>query len=137
MVAASPFPEWLAEVTADGVVVRPDDTTAEARSNLWSFGLSAEQRAVVTASDVVAFIDAVSAARGRWLAVRGLGPMRFYCWHDTQAGQLRFSLVSGGSIRHLFGAPIEPVSIPRAVAQDFLSGGESGCRLLVWVTTVP
>ena len=67
MAVANPFPEWLAEVAADAVVVRPDDVTAEARGNLWTFGLSAEQRAVVTSAEVEEFVRAVAAARGRWL----------------------------------------------------------------------
>jgi hypothetical protein len=135
--AANPFPEWLAEVAADAVVVRPDDVTAEARCNLWTFGLSAEQRAAVTVAEVEEFVRAVVAARGRWLAARGAGPMRFYCWHDAQAGQLRFSLVSAGAAPLPFGCPIEPVSVLRAVVRDFLAAGTPGDPLLVWVTVVP
>lgn len=135
--SANPFPEWVAEVAADAVVVRPGAPVAEARGNQWGFGLGPEQRAAVTATDVEEFVRAVVEARDRWLAERGLGPMTFYCWHDAQAGQLRFSLVSAGGSRSLFGCPIEPVSLLRAVAQDFLSGGEPDGPLLVWVMSVP
>ena len=50
-VAASPFPGWLAEVAADAVVVRPEAVDAEARGNLWTFGLSPAQRAAVGPAD--------------------------------------------------------------------------------------
>ncbi len=63
MAEADPFPGWLAEVAADAVVVRPDDQLAEARGNHWGFGLSAEQRAVVTPAGVEGFVRSVAAAR--------------------------------------------------------------------------
>ena len=136
-VAANPFPTWLSEVAADAVVVRPGEPLAESRDNQWGFGLDDQQRAAVSSDDVEEFVRAVAAGRGRWLAGRDLGPMQFYCWHDAQAGQLRFSLVSGGGIRSLFGRPVEPVSLLRAVVRDFLSGGEPEEPLLVWVKAVP
>lgn len=132
----NPFPGWLAEVAGDEIVVRPDEPDTEARCNQWGFGLDAEQRAVVTARDVEEFIWAVVKARGRWLAERGLGPMRFYCWPDAQAGQLRFSLVSSGGIRGLFACPVDAVSLLRVVVSDFLIA-PSAESLPVWVTTVP
>ncbi|MDY3562221.1 hypothetical protein R5W23_003683 [Gemmata sp. JC673] len=133
----NPFPEWLAEVAADAITVHADAPLAEARSNQWSFGLDAGQRAVVTAADVEGFIRAVAVARGRWLAAREMGPMQFYCWHDAQIGQLRFSLVSAGGVRSVFGAPIEPVSVLRAVVHEFLGAAAPGDPLRVWVLTVP
>ncbi len=136
---ANPFPGWLAEVSADAVVVRPDDTTAEARGNLWTFGLDEDQRAAIGPAEVEAFVRAVAAARGRWLAERGSGPMRFYCWHDAQAGQLRLSLVSASGAGLPFVCPVEPVSVLGAVAQGFLAVGAvaSPDPLLVWVAVVP
>jgi hypothetical protein len=138
-VAANPFPAWLAEVAADAVVVRPGDTTAEARGNLWTFGLDDEQRAAVTATEAEAFVRAVAEARGRWLSERGSGPMRFYCWHDDQAGQLRLSLVSVGGGPLPFGCPVEQVSLLGAVIRACLEPAARGpsAPLLVWVTVVP
>ncbi len=134
----NPFPGWMAEVAADDVVVRPGDFTAEARGNLWTFGLSEEQRAAVTLIEIEEFVRAVAAARGRWLAERKAGPMRFYCWHDAQAGQLRLSLVSAGYDALPFSCPIEPVSELRAVVRDFLGATTvTSTPLPVWVTVVP
>jgi hypothetical protein len=137
--ATNPFPEWLSEVAADAVVVQPGDAVVEARGNLWTFGLDDEQRAAVTPADVEAFVRAVVAARGRWLAENAAGPMRIYCWHDAQAGQLRFSLVSAGHAGLPFGCPVEPVAVLRAVVQGFLGSVLTlpPAPLRVWVTLVP
>ncbi len=74
--AANPFPEWLAEVAADAVLVRPNDTLAEAHGNLWAFSLNDEQRMAVTHADVEHFVRDLAIARGQWLAAREAGPMR-------------------------------------------------------------
>jgi hypothetical protein len=71
VVEANPFPSWLAEVAADAVVVHADDITAEARGNLWTFGLDEDQRAAVSPADIEEFVRLVAAARGQWLAERG------------------------------------------------------------------
>ena len=52
----NPFPEWLTDVAADAVVTLPEDTIAEARGNLWTFGLDNEQRAAVTTADIEEFV---------------------------------------------------------------------------------
>ena len=78
---ANPFPEWLAEVAADAVIVDPGDIAAEARGNLWSFSLSAEEAAVVTVADVngsprtspmPAGPGSRRAAPGRWCCTGGM-----------------------------------------------------------------
>lgn len=136
--ATNPFPAWLAEVAADAVVVRPDDITAEARGNLWTFGLDDEQRAVVTPDEVEEFVRVIARARGQWLAERGAGPMRFYCWHDTQARQLRFSLVSAEQVALPFACPVATTADLAAVVRDFLGTVVAvPVPLPVWVATLP
>ena len=131
--ATSPFSGWLAEVEAAAVVVQPDDIIAEAHGNLWTFGLDDDQRAAITSDEVEAFIRAVFIARGRWLTVRQAGPMRFYCWHDAQAGQLRFSLVSAAHDFLSFECPIELVKDLNVVIQSFLEDFAVVSSLRVWV----
>ena len=118
---ANPFPEWLPEVAADAVTVDPGDITVEARGNQWSFSLSAGMAAVVTVADVEAFAAGVADARRAWLAARGAGPMVLYWWHDRQAGQLRFSLVSAAHGLLPFGARVVSAAGLRAIAEDWLS----------------
>jgi hypothetical protein len=71
--AANPFPGWLAEVAADAIVIKPDDITAEARGNLWTFGLGDDQRADTTLAAVEEFV--FSRCRGVRAEGRG-GPGR-------------------------------------------------------------
>jgi hypothetical protein len=119
-VAANPFPEWLAEVSMDAVVVWPDDIGAEARGNSWSFSLTPEQAAAVSPADVEAFAAGVADARRSWLSARGAGPMVLYWWHDAQAGQLRFSLVSASHGQLPFGCEVAPAASLAEVAADWL-----------------
>ena len=135
--ATSPFSGWLAEVEAAAVVVQPDDIIAEAHGNLWTFGLDDKQRASVTPDEVEAFIRAVLVARGRWLTERQAGPMRFYCWHDAQAGQLRFSLVSAVHDSLPFGCLIELAKDLNVVIRHFLEDDSVMLPLCVWAVVIP
>ncbi len=118
--ATNPFSGWLAEVAGDAVIVCPDDINAETSSNSWSFSLSPEQVATVGVADVVAFAEGVIDGRRAWLAARGAGPMVVYWWHDAQAGQLRFSLVSATHGRLPFGCEVVPAASLAAVASAWL-----------------
>lgn len=61
----------------------------------------------------------VAGKRQQLLAQRGNYPMQFYCWHDAQASQLRFSLVSGAAALP-FGCPLRLAELS-VVAQEFLA----------------
>jgi hypothetical protein len=119
--AENPLPGWLAEVTADAVVVDPDDINAEANANLWRFSISAEMAAAMTVADVEAFATAVADARSAWLRANGAGPMVLYWWHDAMAGQLRFSLVSATHGRLPFGCVVIPAVSLRVIADEWLT----------------
>jgi hypothetical protein len=118
--AINPFPGWLGEVAEDKVHVWPDSIDAEARCNCWSFALSPEQAACVSVIDVCDFAAGVTAGRRAGLAARGAGPMTCYWWHDAQAGQLRFSLVSTAHGRLPFGTTVAAAPSLAAVASDWL-----------------
>jgi len=102
-------------VAADAVVVRPDDIAAEARGNLWSFALSPEQAGAVSAAHVEAFAAGVAEGRRTWLAAHDAGPMVLYWWHDAQAGQLRFSMVSAAHGRLPFGCEVLAAGLAEVV----------------------
>lgn len=137
MAPVNPLHDWLAEDAANPVSVRIEDTTAESRENLRCFGLNPEQRDAVTVAEAVDFVRAVAAARGRWLAEHGAAPMRFYCWHDAQAGQLRFSLVSCSDAELPFRCSVEQVTELSTVVKAFLSDANTTGPLHVWVVIVP
>ncbi|MGX9713286.1 hypothetical protein ACWYXJ_03385 [Janthinobacterium lividum] len=82
---------WFSMAKDDAVEIDPDDINQEARSNMWSFSPTDEETPQIHAADIVAFIGQVIAARSSALVGE---EMLFYCWHDAQCRQLRFSLVS-------------------------------------------
>lgn len=117
---ANPFAEWLQDIADEPVSVQPGDINAEAQENLRWFSLSAELAAVVTAADVEAFASKVADARRRWLSLHQATPMVLYWWHDRQAGQLRFSLVSAVHGRLPFGAHVILAINLRTIAEEWL-----------------
>lgn len=69
-------------------------TCCEAKKNQWAFSLTIEQADLLIVEDVVDFLEAVIEHRQQKLLDNHASPLKFYCWHDKQAGQLRFSMVS-------------------------------------------
>jgi len=118
-----PFASWLADVADDDVIISAGDINAEARGNLWSFSLSADQAADVTAKDVEVFLQAIIGARRERLSVQGvnIGSIRFYCWNDEQAAQLRLSLVSASHGRLPFRCEVKAVGDLAEIVNSFLS----------------
>lgn len=82
---------WFSMAKDDAVEIDPDNINHEAMSNMWSFSPTDEETPQIHAADIVAFIGQVIAARSSALVGE---EMLFYCWHDAQCRQLRFSLVS-------------------------------------------
>ncbi|MGX9782594.1 hypothetical protein [Janthinobacterium lividum] len=82
---------WFSMAKDDAVKIDPDDINHEAMTNMWSFSPTDEETPLIHAADIVAFIGQVIAARSSALVGE---EMLFYCWHDAQCRQLRFSLVS-------------------------------------------
>ncbi|EZP41036.1 hypothetical protein [Janthinobacterium lividum] len=91
MMKCKTFNAWLEMAQDDEVLIDPDDINHEAINNMWSFSPTDEETPQIHAADIVEFIGEVIAARRS--AVKG-EDMLFYCWHDAQCRQLRFSLVS-------------------------------------------
>jgi hypothetical protein len=90
----SPFAEWYPEVASYPIVVDATNMLREAQENQWAFSLTIEQAGLLNVEDVVDFLEAVIEHRQQRLLDNHASPMKFYCWHDKQAGQLRFSMVS-------------------------------------------
>jgi hypothetical protein len=84
---------WLF-VAGDAIVIDPEDIVVESRSNLWAFSLTPEQAQALTPRDVAAFAADVIAGRRAQLATGDHAPMIMYWYHDEQAGQLQFNIVS-------------------------------------------
>jgi hypothetical protein len=107
-----------------------DDVMAEARENLFFLAPAKAELTLLTAPAVEEWLQAVLASKRRQLRMqRGSHyPMQFYCWHDAQAMQLRFSLVSAAAALP-FGCAIRlaelSVIVQEFLAQEYLIFGEN------------
>lgn len=135
----SPFSEWLEDVASDEVVIDPEDIREECLTNLWAFSLSREQAGGVTVQGVKDFILEVVRARSARMADlhRPPGSMVFYCWHDFQAGQLRFSMVSASHGFLPFGNPLQKVEDVELIIRFWLESPWLHGILLEDLTCVP
>jgi hypothetical protein len=93
----------------------------EAQENMFYLGLAEAELPLYTAPVIEAGLATVLAGkREQLLAQRGSSyAMQFYCWHDAQASQLRYSLVSAAAALP-FGCPLRLVELS-VVVQEFLT----------------
>ncbi|TGE24099.1 hypothetical protein E5K00_02475 [Hymenobacter aquaticus] len=120
--------ELVAEVTRDfsetPLFLGSDlaDTIEEAQHNQHAFSLTAEQARQLPAERLTQMLRQVVAAKREQLhALRGSTyPMQFYCWHDEQAGQVRFSLISSAAPLP-FGCQVRLVADLSSIVSAFLS----------------
>lgn len=110
---------WLEMAQDDEVLVDPDDINQEARTNMWSFSPTDEETPQIEAADIVEFICQVIAARRS--ALKG-EDMLFYCWHDAQCRQLRFSLVSRSHGRLPFRCEVRETQDLTLIADRVVNG---------------
>ncbi len=100
-----------------------DDLEEEIDQNTVYIGASDEDRATITVDDFERYFKAVIENRRTQLAASPINHgMLFHLWHDVQAGQLRFSLVSDLHEKLPFGAKLNILDTPRPIIEDFLSG---------------
>ena len=69
-----------------------DDLDSELKNNTWLISMSKDERNKLSVDALVNFFDHV--VENRLLQLRSMARMHFYVWHDHQASQLRFSLIS-------------------------------------------
>ncbi|NVO32081.1 MULTISPECIES: hypothetical protein [Hymenobacter] len=103
-----------------------DELENEIAENMWTIGVSEELAGAIAPAEVQAFLQRVKCNRRTQLAQRGQpGGLRYYLWHDPQAGQLRFNFISVLHEALPFRAPVnacaDEAAIIRAWLQD--SGG--------------
>jgi len=110
---------WLTMAKDDAVEIDPDDINHEARTNMGSFSPTDEETPHIHAADIVAFIGEVIAARRSALAGED---MLFYCWHDAQCRQLRFSLVSRSHGRLPFRCALRETQDLALIAEQVVNG---------------
>ncbi|WP_409026333.1 hypothetical protein OX462_14220 [Janthinobacterium sp. SUN098] len=119
MTLSTVLSHWLTMAKDDAVEIDPDDINHEARTNMWSFSPTDEETPQIHAADIVAFIGEVIAARSSALAGED---MLFYCWHDAQCRQLRFSLVSRSHGRLPFRCALRETQDLSLIAERVVNG---------------
>ena len=105
------------------IAVGPDADCNEPRENLWGLAMTAARAAATSAAEIIDFLLKVIDSRNRQLTARfgTRHPMVFYVWVDEQAGQLRFSLISGQGVRPPFGAEIRCITQPEPLIEHYLT----------------
>ncbi|MDC8759512.1 hypothetical protein [Janthinobacterium fluminis] len=142
--------KWLKMAKDDDVVVDPSNINHEAIENMWCFSPLEDEAPTINAEDIVDFISQVIEDRRRKLRDK---EMLFYCWHDFQCSQLRFSLVSRSHGRLPFGCELSEtkelsIIANRVVNEDWRNDdhmqdaleqehGQQRFALQVFVTNVP
>jgi hypothetical protein len=119
----NPFLDWLVGIAADRVTTDALNVHAEAVPNMRSFSLTRAQAAVVGTEHVADFIRKVLRLRSILFQHRGLPAeqMVFYCWHDDQAGQLKFSMVSACHGVLPFGIVLQQVENVETIIESWLT----------------
>jgi hypothetical protein len=120
---------WLEELEKE-FVFAPEHTGNQAVENMHSFSWNDERRKEIPSPDFASFIEGCC----KIVAQKTSEPATFYAWVDTQAGQLRFSVISGKSDKLPFGCKVvlsslEKVAESIALMEGFTSSGD----LNVWV----
>lgn len=111
---------WLSMARDDVVAIDAADILHEAQANMWSFSPHDDAPQDISTAGLVHFITQIMAARQQQLTAQP--PMLFYCWHDAQARQLRFSLVSATHGRLPFGCATNPAATLAAIAERVVHG---------------
>ena len=97
------------------------DLNQEIRTNMWSISMSREQRTNTSLDQLLAFFRDVMANRREQIRhSQANHGMWFYIWHDQQASQLRFSLISNFHTKLPFEAEVISANL-ETILEEFLN----------------
>jgi hypothetical protein len=88
--------------------------------NMWAISFTERCATKVTKEELVTFIDSLLRARGEQVSILGY-PATFYMWHDAQAAQLCFNILSGHRTRLPFGSMVELQNGIDSILEEFLN----------------
>ncbi len=118
---------WIAEIADEALELDPDNRPVEWETNTWWLSSEAEDRAVLSAGEVVAAFEALAGAlRARVHRSGFSGVATFYAWHDEVAGQLGCSTGSVPPDALPFGGAHAVTDDLGAIVQGFLDDDEPG-----------
>ncbi|WP_400190588.1 hypothetical protein [Hymenobacter sp. B81] len=101
------------------------DLNKEAVSNQHSIAFTTQQAQQLTIQDLRQMILGIVAAKHEQLRTQSglVYPMQFYCWHDKQAAQLRFSIVSAAAAALPFRCQVRLTPDLDDILSSFLGSG--------------
>jgi hypothetical protein len=103
------------------ITTSTDELREELDSNCWWINGSAEQIRSLSLQEWTDYIWRLIGERRDQLVKSGVAiDLVFYCWHDEQAGQLRFNLINSNHHKLPFGAKYEFVELV-AVLEPFVN----------------
>ncbi len=85
---------WLSLLDGEVVYVDANDVKLEAVTNMCCFCPTDAESLLLSGPLVRRFVEDCLQRRLQRIVSQQLPPMKFYCWHDFQARQLRLSMVS-------------------------------------------
>ena len=101
-----------------------DDLSQEIRTNTWHISMSAKERASASREELLNFFsDVMNNRRQQIQDSHSDHGMWFYVWHDQQASQLRFSLISDFHTHLPFGATTAPETL-ETIIDEFLTSND-------------
>jgi len=115
-------PENTQSIINDKLIIgqSADDLMLEIRNNTWLISMSDVDRQQTTVTELLDFIEKVISNRQLQLVKSPVKHgMKFYLWHDKQASQLRFCLVSDFHTSLPFDTTIEESALT-PILSDFL-----------------
>lgn len=118
----------LESIVTDQVylTVSRDELEKEIAENMWTIGVSEELAGTIAPEEVQAFLQRVKHNRCEQLAQRGWhGGLRYYLWHDPQAGQLRFNFISLLHESLPFRAPVNTCADEASIIRAWLQVSDS------------
>lgn len=121
MILSPVFSRWHEMAKLDDIKIAPDDINYEAIQNMWCFSPSDDDLPWVSEEGLVAMLESLIGLRRQSLLQRQCPAMQFYCWHDSQVRQLRFSLVSALHERLPFGCEIDTTCSLQSIAKRIIS----------------
>lgn len=116
----------LIEIANDVLTVGKSiaDLGSELQDNTWLISMSVSERRFLAEDDLVDFFHHVIKNREQQLKSKVVGHgMYFYMWHDRQASQLRFSLISDFHNELPFGCKIIQSDL-NPIVREFLNSDD-------------
>lgn len=101
----------------------------EIYENMWAISFGKRFATKVTKKELLTFINRLIHARGEQVSALDC-PATFYLWHDAQAAQLRFNILSGHRTRLPFSSIVAVQNSIDSILEEFLSMGMD--NLIPW-----